>query len=283
MKKYALPAASARKCVPNTRSGYGAFPLQRAGEHKNMNGLTNQDQARYSRQLVIPQWGEEAQRKLKQAIVFVAGAGGLGSPVIMYLAAAGVGRLRVCDDKEIERSNLNRQVLYSEKDVRKRKVMVAKHRVKALNRSVRFEAIFERIQKWNVRDLVADSDLILDCLDNFKTRFILNEFAVKMGVPLIHAGVRGYSGQVSLIHSPFTPCLSCIVGNDVPSAGEFPILGATAGIVGSLQALEALKYLTGIGGLLKGRILFFNGAQNRFHISREQKRKDCRVCGRLNS
>jgi len=132
-----------------------------------------------------------------------------------------------------------------------------------------------------VDSLIGGADLILDCLDNFQTRLVLNEYAVRRQIPLIHGGVRGWSGQVSFIHPPHTPCLACLAPGDPPAVEAFPILGATAGIIGSIQALEALKYLSGTGSMLKGRILFWDGERMRFHISRENRNPRCRVCGTL--
>jgi molybdopterin/thiamine biosynthesis adenylyltransferase len=244
-----------------------------------MDFLTRSEKQRDSRQILYPAWGGRAQHALKKASVFIAGAGGLGCPVISCLAAAGVGCLRVYDQGEVEHSNLNRQILYSESHLEKSKVEVAKKTVKQINPSVHFEAHKKRIGDSNIDSLIADSDLIIDCLDNFETRFLLNAYAVKNAVPLIHGGVRGLVGQLTFIHSPFTPCLRCMIGEEVGQSTVFPILGATAGIIGSLQALEALKYITKTGELLAGRILFWDGEKNMFHLSREQKRLECPVCG----
>jgi molybdopterin/thiamine biosynthesis adenylyltransferase len=234
---------------------------------------------RYGRQLVEPLWSEGAQRRLKQAVVFVAGAGGLGSPVILYLAAAGVGCLRVCDSGRVEPSNLNRQILYSEHDIGKAKAGAARRTVRKLNPFVHVVPLNQNITGRTVSSVVADSHLMVDCLDNFETRYVLNAFAVENRIPLIHGGVRGFEGQLSFIHPPHTPCLACMVPEEPPLEETFPVLGATAGVIGSLQALEALKYLTGTGDLLAGRMLFWNGRTVVFHVSRERKNPDCRVCG----
>jgi len=243
-----------------------------------MDFLTRIEKQRYSRQILYPSWGGRAHHALKKASVFIAGAGGLGCPVMTCLAAAGVGCLRVCDQGEVEHSNLNRQILYSKSDLGTHKVVAAEKAVKCLNQSIRFEPLYESIDKRNIERLVAEAQLLIDCVDNFETRFVLNSYAVKEKIPLVHGGVSGFLGQITFVRTPNTPCLSCMIGAVEDSIGAFPIVGATAGIIGSLQALEALKYLTGTGELLEGRILFWDGERNRFHISREERNPDCPVC-----
>jgi adenylyltransferase/sulfurtransferase len=242
--------------------------------------------------MILPRWGERGQLRLKEAVVFVAGAGGLGSPVILYLAASGVGRIRVCDGGSVERSNLNRQILYSDPDIGGRKCDAAVRAVARVNPYVKVDAFPVRISGGNVDTLVGDAGLILDCLDNFETRHVLNAFSVDSGIPLVHGGVSGMRGQVAFIHPPNTPCLACIApetrsvgmreqanpAESIPPGEVLAIVGATAGVVGSLQALEALKYLTGCGSLLSGRMLFWDGRNCTFHLSRERKDPQCRVC-----
>ena len=212
--------------------------------------LTASEIKRYSRQLILSDWGQKAQLRLRRATVFVAGAGGLGSPIILYLAAAGVGSLRVCDGAEVELSNLNRQLLYSEADLGRSKAEQIARVVTGCNPHVRVEGIPAVIASDNVASLVGNADLILDCLDNFPARLILNELAVHHGIPLIHAGVRGWAGQVSFIHPPRTPCLSCLLSADPPTGAipdqPVPIIGVTAGVVGSIQATEAVRYLAAL-------------------------------------
>ena len=246
----------------------------------SMDRLTDEERERYHRQILIPGWGESAQLKFKQSVVFVAGAGGLGSSVILYLAAAGVGRIRICDEGELELSNLNRQVLHAENNLQRKKVDSAVESVYRLNRDVKVETQDRKITRESVDSIVGDAHIMVDCLDNFETRYILNEYSVRSCLPLVHGGVTGLSGQVSFIQPPETPCLSCIVPNP-PEVGIFPILGATAGIIGCLQALETLKYLAGTGTLLKSQVLFFDGKEMRFHISKEQRASACAVCGHL--
>ena len=241
--------------------------------------LSDDDKERFQRQIILPGWGEEGQEKVKQATVFIAGAGGLGSPVSIYLAAAGVGRLRICDCGEPELSNLNRQVLHSDTDIGKNKALSAQETLANINPHVMVESLPEKIVKETVADLVGDAQIIVDCMDNFPTRHILNEYAYTKGLPFVHAGVFGMSGQLSFIHTPETPCLYCVFPGSPPPE-IFPIVGATAGVIGTLEVLETLKYLTGKGDLVRNRMLFWDGELMNFHEIAIQKDPNCIVCGK---
>ena len=241
--------------------------------------LTEEEKTRYDRQILLPGWGEKGQEKVKQATVFIAGAGGLGSPVSIYLAAAGVGRLRICDFGEPEPSNLNRQILHTEEDIGKNKSLSAKETICKINPKVKVENLSDKIDKENISQLVGNAQIIVDCMDNFPTRHVLNEHAVKAGLPFVHAGVSGMSGQITFIHAPETPCLHCTFPGSPPSE-VFPIVGATAGVIGTLEALEVLKYLTSKGELLKNRMLFWDGELMNFHEITLQKDPKCPVCGK---
>ena len=242
--------------------------------------LTEAEKIRYNRQIILPGWGEEGQAKLKQATVFIAGAGGLGSPVAIYLAAAGVGCLRICDCGEPELSNLNRQILHTDADIGKKKVQSAKETLAKINPHVEIVSLPEKIEHENIAQLIADAQILIDCLDNFATRYILNELAVKAGLPFIHAGVYGMSGQLTFIHTPETPCLQCMFPQ-APPAETFPVVGATPGIIGSLEALEALKYLIGKEeSCLKHKLLIFEGDIGTFTAIRIEKNPACPVCGK---
>jgi len=274
-----------------------------------MNTLSDQERERYLRQIILPDWGEAAQERLKNATVFVAGAGGLGSPVAFYLAAAGVGTVRICDPTTPELSNLNRQILHSHEDFQKTKADSAGETLSRLNPEIQIVCLSESINADTVDTLVGEAQLIIDCLDNFETRYILNAYAVRTETPFIHAGVTAFSGQISFIHPPETACLACIIP-EAPDASQpdarsdgvapsrppsadtsdpgrlrgakpFPILGATAGVLGCLQAMEALKYLSGSGKNLKGRLLFFEGENLSFQELVVEKDPACPVCGAL--
>ena len=239
--------------------------------------LFPEERQRYNRQMILPSWGDEAQAALKESCVFIAGAGGLGSPVALYLVAAGVGNLRICDAGKVELSNLNRQILHTEDRIGKNKALSAVETLQAVNHAVQVIPLTDTLTADNVASLVGEARLMVDCLDNFQTRYILNDHAVKAGLPLVHAGVNGFCGQIAFIHPPQTACLTCLVA-EAPPPETFPILGATAGAVGCLEALEALKYLTGTGELLKRRLLFFDGEIMQVQEGRFDKDPECRVC-----
>jgi adenylyltransferase/sulfurtransferase len=241
--------------------------------------LSEQDKERYHRQMMIAGWGESGQERLKAARVFVAGAGGLGSPTSMYLAVAGVGQIRLCDCDSPELSNLNRQILHNDARIGVNKAESGKTTLSELNPSIDVQAVSSRIEEDNVDELVGDSHLIVDCMDNFPTRYALNECAIRKGIPFVHASVWGLEGKLSFIHSPETPCLRCIFPA-APPAEVFPVLGATPGMIGCLQAMEAVKYLAGVGDNLKNRLLVWSGEDMEFAVYPVAKRADCPACGR---
>jgi molybdopterin/thiamine biosynthesis adenylyltransferase len=242
--------------------------------------LNSSEKERYTRQMIISDWGESGQQKIKNSTVFIAGAGGLGSPVSVYLAAAGVGTLRICDCGEPELSNLNRQILHSESDIGINKAISAEASIKLLNSNVRVEPITNRITEETVEGIVGDADIIVDCLDNFEARHILNEFAVKKTLPFIHAGIHGLSGQVTFIHTPETPCLRCVFPGVVPKQ-VFPVVGVTPGIIGTIESAEVLKWIVGIGDNLKNQLLIWEGDTMDFQKIAIKKDPDCPVCGKL--
>jgi len=241
--------------------------------------LTASENERYTRQMIISGWGEEGQERLKNSTVFVAGAGGLGSPASIYLAAAGVGTIRICDNGEPELSNLNRQILHSEADIGINKALSSKESIKALNPNVLVEPLTEMIKEDTVENLVGEADIIVDCLDNFETRHVLNEFAVKKSMPFVHAGIHGLSGQLTFMHSPETPCLSCVFPGVVPKE-VFPVVGVTPGIIGTIEAAEAIKWIVGIGENLKNKLLIWDGDTMDFQKVEIKKDPDCRICGK---
>lgn len=225
-------------------------------------------------------FGEGGQKKLKRATVFIAGAGGLGSPVAIYLTEAGVGKLIVCDHDSPDLSNLNRQILHDDSRIGINKAKSAKITLYGLNHTVKVRAITEKITWTNAEKLVGKAAIIVDCLDNLETRKILNRIAIKKGIPLVYGGVRGLEGQMSFIKVPETPCLECIL-TEAPSEETFPIIGATAGIIGSMQALEVIKHLTGIGTNFRNKLLVWDGWNNRFKSFNITRKKDCGACGHI--
>lgn len=242
--------------------------------------LTEYDRLRYSRQMLIEGWGEDGQLKLKKARVFVAGAGGLGSPVSLYLAAAGVGEIRICDNDRVELSNLNRQILHSDERLGELKAVSAAATLNALNPEITVIPLPELLDENSVERLVGRCDVVVDCLDNYETRYLLNWYCLRHGIPFVHGGIWGLMGQVSFIHPPETPCLRCLVPK-APPKGVFPALGATPGLVGSIQAMEALKYLAGVGSNLKGKLLIIDGNSMDFFSVTTSRNPSCPDCGDL--
>lgn len=240
--------------------------------------FSEQELKRYHRQMLMEGWGRETQSKLKKATVFIAGAGGLGSPVSIYLAVAGIGHIRICDFDSPDWSNLNRQILHDHTRIGINKAVSAKQTIEKVNPDVRVTASTEKIIADNVDELVGDADIIMDCMDNFPTRYLLNECAMRKKIPLIYGSIWGMEGRLSFIQSPETPCLRCLFP-EAPPSEVFPVLGATPGVIGSLQVLEALKYLTGIGRTLKGKLLVWNGSTAEFRSFRAPKDPECPTCG----
>ena len=242
--------------------------------------LTDDELNRYDRQIMIPGIGREGQEKLKQARVVVAGGGGLGSPVSIYLAAAGIGTIRLIDHDRVELSNLNRQILHWDKDVGREKVNSAAEKLQKLNEGVQIEAVAESITEANVFRLVAGFDLIVDAMDNLPTRFILNRAAIEHNIPFFHGAVYGLEGRAMTIVPGKTACMGCIYRGPIPRE-KFPVIGVTPAVVGCIQATEVIKYLTGIGKLLANRLLVYDGLNMKFTELTVKKDPGCQYCGHL--
>jgi adenylyltransferase/sulfurtransferase len=242
--------------------------------------LSEQELKRYNRQMLIEGWGEITQKKLKESTVFIAGAGGLGSPVSIYLAVAGVGNIRICDFDSPDWSNLNRQILHNHNRIGTNKAVSAAQTLTELNPDITVIAITDKITAENVDELVDDADIILDCMDNFPTRFLLNECAIRKGIPLVYGSIWGMEGRLSFLQPPETPCLQCIFP-EAPPQEVFPVLGATPGVIGSLQALEAIKYLSGAGKNLKGKLMVWDGVNTEFRNLKAYRDPECPACNGL--
>jgi adenylyltransferase/sulfurtransferase len=238
--------------------------------------LSQRELERYKRQILL--FGKEGQEKLKRAEIFIAGAGGLGCPISIYLAVAGIGTITVVDKDAIEQTNLNRQVLHYDRDIGKKKTVSAGEKLTEINPDIRVKVIDTTIDESNVLDLVGSADGIVDAMDNFPTRYLLNEAAMKKNIPLFHGAIRGMYGQATTIIPGKTPCLACIFPN-APPKEIFPVVGVTPGLIGMVQATEVIKYLTGDGKLLANRLFIWDGMDARAEEIVVEKNPGCPVCG----
>jgi molybdopterin/thiamine biosynthesis adenylyltransferase len=243
--------------------------------------LTAGERERYDRQIMLHGFGEEGQEKLKKARVFIAGAGGLGSTVAIYLAAAGVGTIRIADHDTVELSNLNRQVLHWDEDTGNKKVDSAAAKLRRLNRSIKIETIAEKITEANVSQLVADSDLIVDAMDNLPTRYLLNRTAIKKDIPFFHGAVYGFEGRAMTIIPGKSACLNCLYHGATIPEEKFPVIGVTPAVIGCIQAAEVIKYTVGLGELLTDRLLNFDGLKMSFTELKVRKDPNCEHCGKI--
>jgi adenylyltransferase/sulfurtransferase len=230
---------------------------------------------RYDRQTKVI--GVEGQKKLSNACVAVIGAGGLGSPAILYLAAAGVGKIIVVDKDVVSITDLNRQILYSEDDIGRKKAVVVCEKLKKFNSRINVECLDVEFNDENSREIVKKANIIVDALDNWETRFILNRLCVEYKKPFVHAGINGWYGQITTIIPGKTPCLSCIIPRPSPRR-TVPVIGVTPGILGVLEASEAIKYILGLGDLLIGKLLVIDLQYNEFRTIEIKKNPQCPVC-----
>ncbi len=249
-----------------------------AGRKDDYMPLTPEEIERYNRQIMIEGWDIAGQERLRAATVFIAGAGGLGSPVSMYLASAGIGTLRICDCGETEISNLNRQILHDDARIGMNKALSARQTLARINPNVNVIALPEIITDESIAGLASDAAMIVDCLDNLETRHVLNRYAVSRGIALVHGAIQGLSGQISVFHTPHTPCLACILPPKIPH-GLFPVAGVAPGVIGLLQATEAIKLLLGLGSPLYGSLLMWDGARADFQKIPICRSPECPVCG----
>lgn len=236
----------------------------------------------YIRQTVLPELGVSGQEKLRRSKVAVVGLGGLGSASTLYLALAGVGSLRLVDQDTVELHNLHRQMLYSMDNLRYPKVEVAAQRIERVNPDVKVEPIPENVHENNVDEIVRGVDCVVDGLDNMRTRYLLNRACVEYGIPYVFGAAIGIEGNISVFAPPETPCLECVLpgldDRQLPSCEVRGVLGATAGIIGSMQAMETIKLLAGMGDSLKGKLMVCDFRDMYFAIIEIFKRPDCPVC-----
>lgn len=246
--------------------------------------LTDAELDRYARQIILPAFGGAGQAKLKAAHVAIVGAGGIGCPAITYLAAAGVGKLTIIDDDVVELSNLQRQPLFTDADIGAQKAAVAADAARRINPHVEAVAVVERIDYDNAAALLRGASLILDGCDNFATRLAVNRTAVALQIPLLSAAIGAFEGQVGLYKGWRTdsPCYACLVGDDPDRPGincaETGVMGALAGMVGTMAALEAVRALTGWGSALTGRLAIIDMLDRRWREVAVPKDPECPIC-----
>jgi sulfur-carrier protein adenylyltransferase/sulfurtransferase len=246
--------------------------------------LTKKEIERYSRHLIMPEVGMDGQLKLKQAKVLCIGTGGLGAPLGLYLAAAGVGRIGLVDFDRVDDSNLQRQVLFSTKDVGRPKIEAAADRLRGLNPDIQIDTFDTHLSSENALDILKDYDIIVDGTDNFPTRYLVNDASVLLKKPNVYGSIFRFEGQITIFGDPNGPCYRCLYPEPpppglVPSCAEGGVLGVLPGIVGSIQAAETLKLIIGKGESLIGRLLLFDALAMRFRELKLRKNPDCPMCG----
>ena len=240
--------------------------------------LSTEERSRYERQIGIDEIGEAGQAKLKQAKVCICGAGGLGSPAAIYLATAGVGEITLIDHDRVALSNLNRQILHMESDIGRFKVDSAKASLAQFNSHVIVNARQSKITKKNVMEWVAGHDVIVDALDNLEIRYILNKAALDLNIPFIHGAVNGFEGRIMTVVPGRSTCLRCLYRGPVKPPPTTPVIGVAPGVIGALQATEAVKTITGIGALLTDRLLIYDGLELKFSEFRLRRNPNCDHC-----
>lgn len=263
----------------NLSGGYREWLINNSEE------LDYEEISRYDRQIILTQVGIDGQKKLKNAKVLIVGAGGLGSPVALYLVGAGIGTIGIMDADKVSISNLQRQIIHSTENISLNKAESAKQTLEKLNDKIKVKVYPHLLTTENAEEMISQYDFVIDASDNFETKFLINDACVLLKKPFSHAGIIRFEGQVMTYVPGKNPCCRCIF-EEIPEQGVIPncsqagIIGAVAGIIGSIQALEAIKYLLEIGELLTGKILIFDGLSMKTRIAEfPMKNKRCRVCG----
>ena len=272
------------KHVESMEGGFAKWK-QKGFRFEMPRSLTQQQRGRYSRHVMLPEVGEKGQIKLLDSKVLMLGAGGLGSPAAYYLAAAGVGTIGIIDDDLVDESNLQRQILHNTDRVGIPKVESARETLTKLNPDVKVVAYQERLSSENINRILDEGwDIILDGLDNFQTRYLVNDAAVWRGLPVVHGSIFRFEGQVTTLNPGDGPCYRCLYPEPpppglAPSCSEAGVLGVLPGIVGTLEAIEVVKYLLNRGELLTGRLLIYDALKTKFRELKVRKDDDCAVCG----
>lgn len=247
-------------------------------------GLSNEETLRYARHLILPEVGKKGQLKLKQSRVLVVGAGGLGSPVSLYLAAAGVGTLGLVDFDTVDATNLQRQIIHGTSDLGRPKIDSAAETLADVNPYIEIETHRARLTSDNAMEIIGQYDLVVDGTDNFQTRYLVNDACVLLGKPYVYGSVFRFEGQNAVFATDGGPCYRCLFAEPpppgmVPSCAEGGVLGVVPGIVGTIQALEAIKLILGLGDTLAGRLLIFDAARLRFRELKLKRDPECPICG----
>lgn len=246
--------------------------------------LSNEEKERYQRQILLKELSVNGQEKLKESSCLVIGAGGLGSPVCFYLAAAGIGRIGVMDGDRLEPSNLNRQIIHKSSDLGELKAKSAKDKMLELNPNIKVEAYCEFLTYENADEILKDYDFVVDATDNFESKFLINEVCVRNNKAFVYAGIFNFKGQIMTVLPHKSPCLRCIFSKDAllkenNAVERKATVGAVAGVLGCLEALEAIKYLANIGDLLTGKMLVIDGLNMEVRkITLPERTSDCEVC-----
>ena len=260
------------------------MPIDTSALPKQDVKLSKEEILRYSRHLIMPEVGMDGQLKLKQAQVLLIGAGGLGAPLGLYLAAAGVGRLGIVDFDVVDFTNLQRQITFSTKDVGRKKAEAARERLSSMNPDIQIDTFDTRLTSENALELFKDFDIIVDGTDNFPTRYLVNDACILLGKPNVYGSIFRFEGQVTVFGAPAGPCYRCLYPEPpppglVPSCAEGGVLGVLPGIVGSLQAMETIKLILGVGESLAGRLLLFDALAMRFRELKVRQNPACPICG----
>ena len=243
--------------------------------------LSREELERYDRQIMLYGFGEEGQEKLKKARVFIAGAGGLGSPISIYLAVAGVGNIRIVDHDTVELSNLNRQILHWKENIQENKTDSAVDKLRKLNPHINVEGIAEIITKENVTQLAANADIIVDAMDNLQTRYLLNKAAIDKNIPFVHGAVNGFEGRAMTVIPGKSACLNCVYHGVTVPKEKFPVIGVTPAVIGCIEVTEVIKYLTGMGNLLTDRLINYDALNMTFTEFQVKRDPDCEHCGKI--
>lgn len=246
--------------------------------------LSDEELLRYSRQIMLPSFDVAGQLALSNACVLIVGLGGLGSPVALYLAAAGVGKMLLADDDTVDLSNLQRQIVHAEANLGQAKSKSAGERLSGINPHIQIECISARLSEENLPALVERVDLVLDCTDNFDTRFLINKVCVEQARPLVSGAAIRLEGQVAVFDTsvPEAPCYQCLysnIGDDALSCSESGVMAPLVGVIGSMQALEAIKLISGLGESLAGHLLVFDAMRADWRKLRLRRDPRCSVCG----